>query len=166
MALPPHFGGIENEARNCNIYHHRLQNTPIKILLHQITIIFRTVVILTNLFTIFTCKAPLGFWVSWNFEELAAMNSMTDPGPGSKARFPAVEIYSSQFPSFKFPFKKRNMPSYLRVVSAKVCLPCAFFFSRHFPWVFLYERCFVSCVNFEALETVSLCPKLCQWGFI
>ena len=40
MALPPHFGGIENEARTCNIYHHRLQNTPIKILLHEITIIF------------------------------------------------------------------------------------------------------------------------------
>lgn len=57
MALPPHFGGIENEARNCNIYYHRLQITPIKILLHQITRIFRTVVILTNLFRIFACKS-------------------------------------------------------------------------------------------------------------
>lgn len=109
MALRPHFGGIENEARNCNIYHHRLQITPIKILLHQIARIFRTVVILTNLFRIFNVKAPLGFWVSWNFEELAAMNSMTDPGPGSKARFAAVAFfYSSQFPSFKFPFTKKK----------------------------------------------------------
>ena len=87
------------------------------------------------------------------------MNSMTDPGPGSKARFAAVEIYSSQFPSFKFLFTKKKHDELPKSCVCEGVSPMRFSFLDIFP-EFSLRTSFCFLREFWSLRNSILVPQV------